>query len=312
MAFTSIQDITNKMSLGQKLTTNWFKTTPLFIGESSLKAYNTFQWQGTPISNSYPGNVLQPVTCSDQTPGAIYTGYSVSPLKKHVLNIDVTAGSQSAMAPISLFLVDILAYYPGINLNSTAKQITNTPLGTNILPLRDGVQHTGKNAFMFLESIQGGATIRADTCIEYTSDLNTKGIAACPISVASSGLVPGCILNCNGGSIYVPSHNPFITLNPNHLGVTSIQSFASLNNMEIPPCQLISIGGKSNASIVICEPILEMPYITGGVPTFRDFVYNKPTFPRIKDGACLAFLYMAGANIYQGTTYMATMDLVWG
>ena len=300
MAFTKLSDITNSINIGQKLSVNYYKNTSSLSISNGIAA-NLFTVGGNPISGTYSGS-LQGITCDNSTTGSIYTGNNVSPLKKHIINMEINSGSSSG--PVHFLLVDILAYYNGFNLTSLNRQLTDSISDTNILPLRDGVQHTGKNAFMFLESSDIFGYGYSTCSIEYTEVTGQTGISNLPYLTTASSR--GTIIHTS--SPQYPTFIPFIPLCSNHRGISSIQALT----MNIPAAPGISMSSTTpSGTLVICEPIMTMPYIASGVPSARDLIYNKPSFPRIKDNSCLAFILIAGATITPAS-YQITMDLVWG
>jgi hypothetical protein len=55
-----------------------------------------------------------------------------------------------------------------------------------------------------------------------------------------------------------------------------------------------------------------LPLTTAGVAAERDLVNQLPSMPRIMDGACLVWLYFAGANTAASTNFYGSVDFAWG
>lgn len=47
------------------------------------------------------------------------------------------------------------------------------------------------------------------------------------------------------------------------------------------------------AALVLCKPLLDIPLTTASVAVERDLLNQLPSLPKIEDGACLTWIYMA-------------------
>lgn len=66
------------------------------------------------------------------------------------------------------------------------------------------------------------------------------------------------------------------------------------------------------AALVLAKPLLEIPLTTASVMTERDLLNQLPSLPKIDDGACLTWLYMAGAATAASTSFYGHTEQVWG
>ena len=69
--------------------------------------------------------------------------------------------------------------------------------------------------------------------------------------------------------------------------------------------------GAGTAALALVRPIAIMPITTAGVAVERDFVNQFPSLPRIIDGACLTWLYFAGAATAANTNFYGSIEAAW-
>lgn len=69
-------------------------------------------------------------------------------------------------------------------------------------------------------------------------------------------------------------------------------------------------GGVTN--VVLCKPLLILPITTASVAAERDLVNQVPSLPRVYDGACLAWIDMAGGAIVAASQFYGHLDFGWG
>jgi hypothetical protein len=55
-----------------------------------------------------------------------------------------------------------------------------------------------------------------------------------------------------------------------------------------------------------------IPLLALNTPSERDYVYQLPSLPQIKDGACLGFLVNAGGAMITSAKLTGLMDVAWG
>ena len=109
-------------------------------------------------------------------------------------------------------------------------------------------------------------------------------------------------------------------------GIAAIKEDAELtgNEIVIVPLQAGDSGIRSVQSInlsvsyvsgvlnlVLCKPLLTLPITTLGVTAERDLVNQFASMPRIYDGACLAWLMLAGAATPVGTPLSGHLEFGW-
>lgn len=70
--------------------------------------------------------------------------------------------------------------------------------------------------------------------------------------------------------------------------------------------------GAGTAALVLAKPIVDIPLTTASVAVERDLLNQFPSMPRIDDGACLTWLYMAGAATGGSTNFYGHLETVNG
>jgi hypothetical protein len=58
--------------------------------------------------------------------------------------------------------------------------------------------------------------------------------------------------------------------------------------------------------------LLTLPITTASVAGERDLLNQIPSLPQVKDGACLVWLYFAGAATAASTNFYGSLEMAWG
>lgn len=292
MAFTSIDDLVNSITSGKASRIDWNKIT-------GAAAYTAGRWYdlsalgGTPIANAWAGTSLAWTTCTESTGNGTQIfgmrhGGDVTPDTKHVLNGSAISAVATAV-PAQLMLVDMQGYYPGINMNSSSSQ---TLTGTPTLRYTNGA---GVRAYLVVVT-STGATAH-NLSMSYTDqDGNTGQTMPVTVSCTASAITPHITHSGTAGNNY----GPFLPLASGDTGIRSVQSV-----------QLSAASLSGTAALVLARPLLTIPLTTASVASERDFLNQIPSLPEIKDGACLTWLYFAGAATAASTNLYGSLDLGW-
>ena len=62
----------------------------------------------------------------------------------------------------------------------------------------------------------------------------------------------------------------------------------------------------------LVKPLAQITLSVNGLMTEKDLLNQVPSFPRIYDGACLGFLWGAGAATAASTTFAGSVECAWG
>jgi hypothetical protein len=292
MPFTSIDDLVNSITSGKFNRIDFNKIT----GGAAYAAgrwYDMSPLAGTPIANAWAGTALNWVTCNESAGNGTQIfgmrhGGDVTPDTKHVLNgsaiTSVTTG-----VPAQLMLVDMQGYYPGINMNSATAQ---NMVGTPTLRYTNG---EGVRAYLVITAT-AGATAH-NIAMSYTDQAgNTGNTLPVTVSCTASAIVPHITHSGTAANNY----GPFLPLASGDTGIRSVQSVT-----------ISAASGSGTAALVLAKPLLTIPLTTASVASERDFLNQLPSLPEVKDGACLTWLYFAGAATAANTNFYGSLELGW-
>ncbi len=297
MGWTSQDDMINEITNNGKYSrADWNKIT----GGTAYTAgrwYDFSMLNGTPVANAWAGTALAWRSC-DETTGngtqifGIPHGGNVSTDTKHIINTAAVTAVATGV-PGTLVCIDMQGYWPGISLNSAvAQNLTGTPT----LRYTNGV---GVRAYLVPYSGTVGATAH-NLSMSYTNQAGTSG-RAMPVTVScTASAILGHITHSGTAA---NNYGPYLPLAS---GDTGIQNVASVT------LSASSAGTSPLAALVLARPLFSLPLTTAGVAAERDLLNQLPSLPRVQDGACLSFLYFAGAATAGSTNFYGSVDFGWG
>lgn len=294
MGFTSIDNLVDEITNNGKFRrSDWNKIT-------GAAAYTTGRWYdfsglgGTPIANAWAGSALAWRSC-DEAAGngtqifGIPHGGDVSTDTKHMLNGSAVTGVATGV-PGQLMLVDMQGYYPGINMASSSLQ---TLTGTPSPRYTNGV---GVRPYLVVTSASG--TNAQNVTITYTNSGGT-GSRTNPVTVANTA--SAIVGHITHSGVAANNYGPFIPLASGDVGMQSVQSI-----------QFSAAATAGTAALVLAVPLLTIPLVATSIASERDFLNQLPSLPRVRDGACLAWLYFAGAATAASTNFYGSLEMGWG
>lgn len=293
MGFSSLDDMVSEMTSGKFHRYDWNKIT-------GASAYTAGRWYdfsplgGTPIANAFAGTALAWTSCNESTGNGtqifgINNGGNVSTDTKHILNaMAVTAVGTGV--PGVLMLVDLQGYWPGISVNSgTAQTLTGTPT----------VRYTNGAGcrLFFVVTTATGATAH-NIAVSYTDQAGNTGNTL-PVTVACTA--SAIVGHINHSGTAANNYGPFLPLAS---GDTGVQNVASVT--------FSAASGSGAGALCLARPLLTLPLTTASVAVERDLVNQLPSMPRVVDGACLTWLYFAGAATAASTNFYGAVEFAWG
>lgn len=302
---TSVDNLVSSISAGKIHRSDWFykKTT-----QSGSTASNSI---GVDLStspgqfgggNTFPGASLNWVSCNDTAGNGteifgIPHGGNVSPDKKHLISASaihplVSTSTALPTAGGNLVLVDLQGYWPGISHATNSPQ---TLVGTPSLRYTNG----GGCRLYNVVTTNLGATAHNIT-ISYRNQLNnTSNTGAVATRVSSTiGQIASSLPNARP-SLYFPLVN----------GDTGVQNVNTVT---------MSAASTGVSALCLARPLIHVPLVgTSYTVNEKEFVYQTPSMPEIKDGACLVWLYFSanGGNntfIRAETNFNGHIETVWG
>jgi len=288
MAITSQDGLINALSAGQRWRADWNKIT-------GAAAYTAWRWydfsplNGTPVANAWTWTALNAQAPSESSGFALYHGGNVTPDIKHILNMAALTAVATGV-PWRLMLVDMCLYYPGINMNlATAQTLVN---GTTLTRNTTGA---GLRAYLVVQTTTGATA--HNVAMSYTNQAATAG-KTLPVTVActASAIAPHITHSGTAANNYWP----FLPLASGDTGVRSVQTVT-----------ISAASGAGTAALVLAKPLIDIPLTTASVAVERDLLNQLPSLPKIDDGACLTWLYMAWAATGASTNFYGHIETVW-
>ena len=292
MPFSSMDDLVNEITSGKFNRADWNKLT----GAAAYTAGRWFDFSslaGTPVANAWAGTARDWRTC-DETTGngtqifGLPHGGNVSPDTKHVLNVSALT-SVATGVPGQLMLVDLQGYWPGISNNSAVAQ---TLTGTPSLRYANGA---GCRLFWVQTAAAGGTA--QNIALSYSNTVPTSG-RTLPVTVSMTASAIAGHISHSGTA--ANNYGPFLPLASGDTGVSNVASVT------------FSAANTGTGALCLARPLLTLPLTTVSVAAERDLLNQLPSLPRVMDGACLVWLYFAGAATGATTNFYGGVEFGWG
>lgn len=288
----SIDQLVAAIAAGQSTRYDWNKIT-------GASAYAVGRWYdmsmigALPIANAWAGTALNWRGCDEATGNGtqifgIPHGGNVSPNKKHLLNMNAWSTAATGV-PGTLMLVDMQGYYPGISNNTTSAQ---TLVGTPTLRYTNG---EGVRAFM-VQTSAAGATAQ-NIAMSYT-DQEGNASNSMPVTVSCTASAIAGHISHSGTA--ASNYGPFLPLASGDYGIRSVQTVT------------MSAANTGTFALVLARPLAQITLSVAGLMTEKDLLNQIPSLPEIKDGACLTWLWGAGAATAASTTFAGGLEFVNG
>jgi hypothetical protein len=248
---------------------------------------------GNPRPNYYTGPELT-ATVKNGAYGIYHTG-NVSPDVKYLHKIAMQSGTAGAGLAVYI-LCDYLLFYPLIDMDSTDEQIfinyADDPVHADALPrYTDGV---GVRAFLVATNPYIGGQLFS---INYTNSDGTSGRIS-PQHLSNSSTYISTLVN-SGTTTAGVYPGAFISLVHGDKGIRSVES--------------ITFQGPNGglATLVLVKPLATL--MTREITAWSewDFIKDKPSMPRIYDGAYLNLLCMCSATV-AANAIIGEATFIWG
>jgi hypothetical protein len=240
-----------------------------------------------------PSGNLAWTACSDTSGFGLPHGGNVSPSTKHIISaMTITPTSGSGISG-TLVLVDLQGYWSNISLANTASQ----PLTGNPYP---NLRYTnGEGCRLYTVALNASAATAQNIRVHYTNQANTN--------LRNSGLL-AMTISSQIGQISTSRPN-----NNNSLFLPLIEADTGVANVANVQFSASSAGGL--VALCLARPLIYVPLTTAAsYITEREYFYQTPSLPQVKDGACLVWLYFATTNgaVTQHTNFNGAVEFAWG
>lgn len=292
--FQSQDDMVNEISTNGKFyRTDWQKSTFATTAHTAGLWYSLMRGGGNPAADTILGTgtnlAFQALSDAVATASGIPHGGNVGDYK-----VLLNAAAQTAAAttaPCVLMLVDLLGFYPITSVTTTGAQTLN-----NTVTLPRYTDGAGVQAFLTPSTVMGAAT--PNITLNYTNSAGTAGKATpATLPIGNTAAAVTSIVYSGTGT---GKYGPFIPLAAGDAGIRSVQSI----NLSAS-----YVSGVLN--LVLCKPIMTLPITTLGVTAERDLVNQFASMPRIYDGACLNWLFLAGAATPVASPLSGHLEFGW-
>lgn len=293
--FTSQDDIINSLTVsGRGYRTDWQKSTFATTAHTAGAWYSLFRGGGNPGADTILGTgtnlAFQALTDATTNATGIPHGGNVGGFK-----VLLNAAAQTAAAttaPCVLMLVDLLGFYPITTVTTTGDQALN-----NTVTLPRYTDGAGVQAFLTPSTVMGAGT--PNIRLTYTDSGGTAGNltpATLPIGNTAAPVTQIVYSGTGAGKF-----GPFVPLATGDAGIRSVQQFSLSASY---------VSGVLN--LVLCKPLMTLPITTLGVTAERDLVNQFASMPKVYDGACLAWLMLAGAATPVASPISGHLEFGWG
>lgn len=295
--FSSQDDMVNQISTNGKFyRADWQKSTFATTAHTAGLWYSLFRGGGNPPADTIlgTGTNLAFQALADATTNATGIPHGGNVGGGTGFKVLLNAAAQTAAAttaPCVLMLVDLLGFYPVTSVTTTGNQTLN-----NTVTLPRYTDGAGVQAFITPSTVMGAAT--PNISIGYTNSASTAGRATpttLPIGNTAAAVTSVVYSGTGAGKF-----GPFIPLQAGDAGIKSVQTI----NLSVS-----YVSGVLN--LVLCKPLMTLPITTLGVTAERDLVNQFASMPKVYDGACLAWLMLAGAATPVASPLSGHLEFGW-
>lgn len=292
--FTGQDDLINQVSTNGKFyRADWQKSTFATTAHTAGMWYSLFRGGGNPPADAILGTgtnlAFQALTDATTNATGIQHGGAVGGFK-----VLLNAAAQTAAAttaPCVLMLVDLLGFYPVTSVTTTGDQALN-----NTVTLPRYTDGAGVQAFLTPSTVMGAAT--PSIRLTYTDSAGNAGnLTPATLPIGNTAAAVTSIVYSGTGA---GKFGPFMPLAAGDAGIRSVQQF----NLSVS-----YVSGVLN--LVLCKPLMTLPITTLGVTAERDLVNQFASMPKIYDGACLAWLMLAGAATPVASPLSGHLEFGW-
>ena len=294
MGFSSVDDLVNEITTnGKFIRSDWNKIT-------GASAYTAGRWYdlsglaGTPVANAFAGSALAWTACDESTGNGtqifgLSHGGNVSTDTKHILKVAAVTAVATGV-PAQLMLVDLQGYWPGISTASAlAQNLTGTPSPR---------YSNGEGCRLYWVTTSASGATAHNISLSYTDSANNTGNAL-PVTVSmTASAIVGHIAHSGTAA---NNYGPFLPLANGDTGVKNVASVT-----------FSASSGSGAGALCLARPLLTLPLTTASVAAERDLLNQLPSLPRVYDGACLVWLYFAGAATAASTNFYGSAEFGWG
>jgi hypothetical protein len=147
-----------------------------------------------------------------------------------------------------------------------------------------------------VQTAVAGATAQ-NIAISYTNQAGTAGRALAATTAMTASAIVGHISHSGTAA---NNYGPFLPLGGGDTGVRNVATVT------------MSAANTGTFALVLAKPLAQITLGAVSLYHEKDLLNQIPSLPIVKDGACLAWVYTAGAATGAATTFMGHTETVWG
>lgn len=294
MAFTSIADLITALDAGKTWESD-FRTNGVNVSGNYWIFNPVTSGSKWPVATSFPGTALACVNTSLSAGDGTNTfglkhGPNVSTDTKYLIDLSFH-NNASGLQDSQWQLIDLVSYWPGINLTTlTAQNLTGTPTLTR-WPNGNGLR------LAFVQTAITGAADATGSVISYTNQAGTAGQTSPQFNLRQSVSLLNILMNGANGVANCPG--PSLALASGDFGVRNVAS--------------VTLGASmlsGTAALILYKPIfLGGSAMASGSSASLPFSFT--TLPKIPDDACLC-LISQHKNSPNSQSFNGSIRTVWG
>jgi hypothetical protein len=193
-----------------------------------------------------------------------------------------------------------LAFTPDATFNGRISHVICTPLiprcDVDTLPTTYG---GGVRMYYVIDNALGNGANASTTVVKYT---NQAGATEHAIGATVNNMASDVVAHLPHSGVGAGKYGPFLPLQAGDYGIQKVDM------LQFSAAQATADGA---VDVVVCKFIASIPLTTAFVAAERDYVNQLPSFPDVRDGACLMLLHHAGAVTASGVGFMGYLDFGW-
>jgi hypothetical protein len=293
MAITSFKDLVDAEQNGQTFFGGFRKSINALTGVGSW--FDVTLSPGNPLPFYYASTPLVGAPIGQAANGGIAHNPPVASLgyKTYLKTIAISPTATTVVAAGPMILMDYLFYYPFVDTGTTDEQVLDNTAsltrytdgqGVSVMAVQlAGLLGTGNPTFRFTYINQSG--------VLQTSPTQTCGSASLVGQLATSN---------NSATAVARSNYPFLALAPGDTGIRSVQSVT----FDAPDIGLLAF--------VLVKPIEQIMLREIGQTGERTPALDFFDLPVIADNAYLSILINTGVTVASSSSFIGTIQTVWG
>jgi hypothetical protein len=294
MPINSLDHLMRKTTDGSIQSTDWqFTTNRLCVAS---------RWNCAGALNSPPGAVntypatngaLTWVDCNASSEFALPIGPSVDELNnisKHIIFGSALTATATGV-PSVLMLVDLQGYWPSISPDTTDEQLLS---GTPTLRYANG---EGLKLYPVVTTATDANS--PNLALSYTNQAGVTGSNLSQTLTVVASAAVGTLYHAQ--NVTTSIIGPFLPLANGDTGVQTVNSVTMSGTLA-----------TGEFALCLAKPLLTIPLVTISNIMERDFANQLPSLPRVRNDACLVWLYYSGAATVINTNFYGSLELVWG